>query len=316
MDRAIRLICATLSLVLLTHSELSAEQSLPVLSFNGFIVGEPPGGNWEKHTREIQSVPIFFVKRHSFESPLTSIALMISGSMARIADSSKKGIIDHLTAGINQNWPGPIQNLRIVEYSGLYSAERPIHCIGYRFSSVEDDPVNGPSESLNLWATGYRCKHPLHPGIVIDISYSQRSDGDQWHAEFDDEADAFLRSFAFTPLDMTSQTILALETFSKMLAGVGDTDTSLQIDGYAEALKSQQDSTEPSVYLGFDPAEELTRFADFLSDQGLFDESTYVRALAVDLAENNLANVICLSQPDECMKDAPGIPAETLTFFW
>ncbi len=309
-----RLLMALTAALLLTPMA-RAEASPLRHEFVDFLV-ETPTQDWEPHIWEWENTPLVLMRRNTNLSRYKSTIITVVGGIILFEDPSEAGIRKFIENSLTFEFPNAELEIQPIDLAVSADQWPAAICVKYRRVIEEVRDLNGSLKFLTTWEFGYRCKHPMLANLVLNVSYSLRSDGSTRWTTFDEEADGILASMAFLPVDLRPQVVAALESYSQILSEEGNVSKAAKIAGYSKTLRKTLESDAPSNFLGFNQAEQLREFGALLSSRNDAGFAGNVANFANVVEALEASNFLCQTDKEKCFTADQGKVFQGQSFFW
>jgi len=261
--------------------------------FYGFSIFPPRSGSWTVDTSIAQrGVPVVFTRQGDSATAgageAHTIVAMATAKYIDLPYHNQKELLRQLRKYMQDEWSGEAR-YEMASFQALPDKSLGSDCLKYAVT-VRDRGVPGFTGSIFTFSgRGFRCVHPYHPGLVIDIGYSQRYRQGDWITAVDAEVQPFLESLAFTPVQLSPYVATRLDEYAALLRDLTRTSEAIRIEAHAEKLRELVRSEESSTYLGFQPDAVLKEYAAVLRANGREAEAQEMEALAEKYQLNNFA---------------------------
>jgi hypothetical protein len=256
----------------------------------GFSILPPQGNGWvarEGAAGEPLVLAAFSKSPSKQEAgagaPHTVVALAMIARYPNVPRHDRDDLLKYLIDTLRKELWGN-ERYKPVSFEASEDTSAGRYCIKWSYT-VEDRGVPGfAGEVFMFGGWGLRCAHPDEASLVVDVGYTQRfRQGGKWIAEFDTEAESFLKSLHFTSFNdsdyPTPLVIQSLEDYAVLLREKSQEAEAKKIEQWVKVMAQTMQASE-STFLGFNPSEVLRAYSALLHQEGMNKEATAMNSLA------------------------------------
>jgi len=273
--------------------------------FDGFVLQRPADEGWTEGIWTEPTKPVIFLNTRP-DGAIESLS--VSAFLVPLSGPERRKIEEKLEVGVQQMLQ--VDRLRIRPAPPLKSVggTAPVCVQFYGISQEIENP--------NYEVIGWSCRHPFNIRLMVSLIYWRPTLLADRPNALQSDADIFLNHFVFIPAEMDWVVADTLDEFAKRLQQDGRTDDAEETGRHANLLRESARSEDSSFFLGFNPADDLSDYAEFLENHGDTVASREVEEISERANANNMAAYVCFSDLEGCIAKVRTSDTRMLIFDW